>query len=806
MTGAEFAASTSSTVASANAEPRSWISPLADVVLVVVGGTCALIGFGSAFGGYEYLLIGLIGLVVSSGIVLAGTRFRQPLILIAAELVAVYLLLGTVLVIRSGGSGGHVGVPDPSNLAAMARTTVSGWHSLLSTEPVVGDTGNLLVIPFLCAMAAGATAMALARTVKNAWIAMIPLVTLLAVGILFGTSASPSRAESGGALALVILGWLAFRARSQRVQGIGTASSSGVWRAAGVLFVACAVGVLVTPAVPGSSAHLRYVLRDHVAIPFNALNYPSPLSAYRQYVLPKAEGGLKTTQLLKVSGAPAGSYLRIATMDDYNGVVYNVAGGAPGSAASGNFSTVGSPVTESPCAAESHCRQATITVADLHYSNVWLPDVGMVRAVQFQGSQGDAQRSAFRYNTATDNAVLTSGLQPGDRYSLTVDVPTVVTATRMAQSQAAQVALPAPVNVPGAVHHQALTLTTGATTDFAKAEALEQKLSTQGAYSDGISTQPPALPGHGAFRIQQFLSLPQPVGDAEQYATSMALMAQNLGLPARVVLGARLSGGTSIVTGADITAWVEVKFTDVGWYAFRPTPPTTAKVRATPPPPSSSSSNQAQNPNPPAPNGGNGSVNTDAQTKSIRHHSSTPRVLQLLAEVLKVVGTLLLILLVVFGPFVGIMWVKSRRRKQRRNADRPSDSVAGGWKEMIDHAVDRGTPVPRVATRSELAKVVGPTAVAIAERADLDTFGPTEPDAEEAAAFWELVDASLSELHQSMGTWESLKVRVNPRSLIGDLQVAAVVGHLAGQLSDLVRTVSRHVRHALRRNAKDNAA
>jgi hypothetical protein len=784
---------TSGSTAGRSVTSRTWVGPVADFGLVLVGGTCAL-------------LFGVIGLLVSSGIVFAGAKYHQPWVLIVAEVGAAYLLLGSVLVVRSATPAGHLSIPGPSNLATMASTTFSGWNGLLSTEPVVSDTGNLLVIPFLCAMAAAATAMGLARKAKHAWVAVIPLVTLLAVGILFGTSASPSRIMSGGALGLTILGWLAFRSRSQRVQGIGTASSTGVWRAAGVLLVACALGVLLAPAIPGSSAHLRYVLRDHVAVPFNALDYPSPLSAYREYVLPKSEGGLKTTQLLRVSGAPAGSYLRIATMDDYNGVVYNVAGGVPGSTASGNFSTVGAPVTQGRCYAQAPCRQATITVTDLHYANVWLPDVGTVRSVQFRGGQSGAQRNAFRYNTATDNAVLTSGLQPGDRYSMIVDVPSLVPATRMTQAQVAQVALPAPVNVPGAVHHDALTLTTKATTDFAKALALAHQLNTLGAYSDGITTQDPALSGHGAFRIQQFLSLPQPVGDAEQYATSMALMAQNLGLPARVVLGAKLPGGTSLVTGADITAWVEVKFTGVGWYVFSPTPPTTAKVRATPLPPSSSTSNQAQNPNPPAPNDGNGSVNTNAQTKSIHHPTTTPRALKILGEVLKVVGILLLALFVFLGPFVGIMWVKARRQKQRRNATRPSDRVAGGWREMVDHAVDRGTSVPRVATRNELAMVVGPTTVAIAERADLNTFGPAEPDAEEAEAFWELIDASLSELHQSMGAWESLKVRINPRSLVGDLAMAVVARRVTGQLSELVGTTAQRVRQAVRRNEKGQSA
>lgn len=777
---------------------RSWLSPASNFALVVLGGAFALVGFGSAYGGYGYLAVGVVGLVIATTVVAVGMRLRQPMVLIGAELLVTYLIVGSVLVIRSGGSGGSA--PGPQNLTTLARVTVSGWNSLLSTAPVVGDTGNLLAIPFLCTMAAGAVSMGLAIRMKTAWLAVVPLVILLAVGVLFGTSATPSQLASGGLLALVILGWLAYRTRAQRVQGIGSASNRGPWRSAGLLGVACVLGVVVAPSLPGSSAHLRYVLRDHVDIPFNPLNYPSPLSAYRLYVLPKSQGGLKSTKLFKVSGAPSGSLLRIATLDDYNGVVMNVAGGAQGSTASGNFLTVGSPASPTGCDPAARCNSAAITVTDLHYSNVWLPDVGMVRTVKFDGSQAQAQRDAFRYDTSTDNAVLTSGLNVGDSYTMTVDVPTDLSTGQMAKAQPAQVSLPAPTNVPAAVHQQATALTSGATAGFPTADALRKKLATLGAYSDGTGSQPPSLPGHGSYRIQQFLSLPQPVGDAEQYATAMDLMAQNLGLPARVVLGAKLQPGTTLVTGGDITAWVEIKFAGVGWHPFFPTPPTDAKVRATPPPPSSSSSNQAQNPNPPAPNDGNGSVDTNAQTKSVHHPAPTSVAVQILEEVLKVLGVLALVALVFLGPFLAIVWAKARRRNRRRRAPRPSDRVTGGWQEFIDHALDRGEPIPPVATRSELAAVVGSSAVALAERADRGVFGPVEPDDEEAAAFWKLVDGSLSEMSQSMTKWNRLKLQINPRSLVAGRSsgIGNTVHRLAEEVGSVLRTKYEAIRTAAR--------
>lgn len=78
------------------------------------------------------------------------------------------------------------------------------------------------------------------------------------------------------------------------------------------------------------------------------------------------------------------------------------------------------------------------------------------------------------------------------------------------------------------------------------------------------------------------------VGDSEQYASAMALMARSLGLPSRVVLGflpkddegeisesrTEEQGTTTITkfTGNDVTAWVEIKLDCYGWVAFYPTP------------------------------------------------------------------------------------------------------------------------------------------------------------------------------------------------------------------------------------------
>ncbi len=77
--------------------------------------------------------------------------------------------------------------------------------------------------------------------------------------------------------------------------------------------------------------------------------------------------------------------------------------------------------------------------------------------------------------------------------------------------------------------------------------------------------------------IEEFLSED---GDKEgfctQFATSMALIAREMGVPSRVVYGAttgdEVRKGEYVVTGANMHTWVEIYFPGVGWYPFDPTP------------------------------------------------------------------------------------------------------------------------------------------------------------------------------------------------------------------------------------------
>src|SRR5262249_15182489 len=65
-------------------------------------------------------------------------------------------------------------------------------------------------------------------------------------------------------------------------------------------------------------------------------------------------------------------------------------------------------------------------------------------------------------------------------------------------------------------------------------------------------------------------------GYCEQFASSMALLARLLGIPARVGMGytagTQRSDGSWVVSTKDAHAWPELYFSGVGWLRFEPTP------------------------------------------------------------------------------------------------------------------------------------------------------------------------------------------------------------------------------------------
>ena len=128
-----------------------------------------------------------------------------------------------------------------------------------------------------------------------------------------------------------------------------------------------------------------------------------------------------------------------------------------------------------------------------------------------------------------------------------------------------------PEEVPAAA--QKIERDYGAYTPYGTARAIEQYL----LYDGGFTYNLDADYRRADRALEKFLSED---GDREgfctQFATSMALIARERGIPSRVVYGSTQGEADEIneyiVRGRNMHTWVELYFPGIGWYPFDPTP------------------------------------------------------------------------------------------------------------------------------------------------------------------------------------------------------------------------------------------
>ena len=670
-------------------------------------------------------------------------------------------------------------LPGGPTLSRLVDQALFGWKDLLTTLPPVDGDGPLLVLPWLLGLLAGLLGTSLSHLhLRRAWLtALLPvlgLTAVLAAVILLGVRHPQSLAVQGAVFAALALGWLALRARraSATVHG-GTSGWGRLAVGAGLVALASALAVPASALVMGDDDGDRAVVRNWVEPPFDVGRYPSPLAGFRKYVDllgKKDRSNVYDRTLFTVAGAPAGTRVRIATMDHYDGMVWGASDDALPEAAADSFqrvsSTIDNPVEGTPV-------RATVTIGE-GYDGVWLPTIGALRSLDFRIGDPDGKAEAFRYNLATSTAVVPTGLQEGDTYSFTAVVPDDTLDARTVASSA-PVAPPAGTEF---LKTPATQWTAKATTPIERVEAIAEHLRTEGKYSDGVRKSEQVYhPGHSVQRLSAgFVQAQQMVGNDEQYAAVMALLAGEVGVPARVVLGAEVPED-GVVTGKDVSAWVELRAADGSWRTL----PTDAFMSDEPPADQLPETNTPMTgtvvpPPAPIPPPSDAGDQSDADLKERKADkkkadededdaSVVDRLPGWVVAVATYVGGPLLALLLVVGAVVGL---KLLRRRRRRNAPVVSARFVGAWRELVDHARDLGQPVPLgpTVTRREQSGAIGSDgAPSLARRADGFVFGPSTPAADAAAAYWETVDAERRSMSRSVGRRQRLLAAVNLRSL-----------------------------------------
>lgn len=761
---------------------RSPVPPLQGIVdalvlLVLLG--LGVLALGPAFGDDpRYLVAGVGGVVLGLALAWEGARRGWRAWRMANGAALTYLVAGSALAAPQEALGGVL--PTLQSLRVIVLGVVLSWKDLLTVAPPVGTASGMLVVPFLAALVCAVVAGTLAWRDRGAGWTLVPVLVLFGGCIALGTDRVSLPAVRGTLLLLVALVWLAYRRDLQRVgatrslvladpvdpTGTTVGRNRRLALGAAMLAVGTLLTLAVTPLVTGGSD--RQVLRDVVEPPVDLYAYPSPLTSFRTYVKDSTDDVLFT-----VEGLPEGERLRLAALDTYDGVVYNV-----DPQAAGSFSRVGDAARLSGAGGDpASGTRARLSITVGEYSGVWLPAAGDVEGVRLGGPRGEDLGRALYYNDDARTALSTIGVQEGDAYEVDAVFPEKLSDEQLAQYDFAQLSLPRVVNDPPVIATKSAEYIGSAAEPLERARSLEQVLSAQGYFSNGKDDEARSLPGHGAARMLSLLDADEMVGDDEQYAVAMALMARKADIPARVVMGfypdwneVQDPSAPLQITGEDVHAWVEIAFDGAGWVPFDPTPP--EDNEPVPPQQQPKSSPKPQVLQPPPPPQEPAELPPDSAPEAQDAEDREKDLLDELAPVLTLIGLAAIPVVLLVLPLVVVAALKARRRRRRRFTGEPAQRVGGGWSEVLSLATDLGAePDPR-ATRRESAAALGAsfpsgrsgTAV-LARRADAGIFGSGQPSDEEVEDYWRSVDASLGELRGSVGYWKRQRARYSPRSL-----------------------------------------
>lgn len=777
---------TASVSAPAGLSTRRWILDLtATAVLVLV----AVLGFQPTFGGLSFLPAAVGGIVIGLTIAAVAAWRGWGILTISGLVVAAYFVFGGALALPHTALLGVV--PTLDTLQQLALGTVTSWKQMLTTVAPVSAADGHLLVPFLLSLVtATATASLALRLRQVAW-ALLPVGALLMLVIALGTPEAAFPLVQGLVFAVVGTAWLALRqiwAPQNSAVSVGDVDPTRATHMrrrrliAGAAVLAIAGGAGVATSAIAAPAQPRHVFRDVIIPPFDVRDYPSPLQSFRKNVRDDADETMFTVQ-----GLPDDARIRTAVMDDFDGMVYNVADGGPTSSSA--FSPLRSDMSP-----DAEGVPVTLKIAVGQYAEVWVPTAGALAEIGYSGERAEELRRGTYVNVETGTAVATPRLQRGDEYTVGAVIPAVPDDDQLAEVDFGVVAQPKQSNVPEELAALAAETVASAESPIEQVRALEAFLAEGGFFSHGLEGEVISRAGHTSERITTLIGGDQMIGDDEQYAVAMALLAGELGIPARVVMGyypdeEEKGEAVFAATGDDVHAWVEVNFDGVGWLPFDPTPPEdqipndqNTKPRTDPQP-------QVLQPPPPPQE----PVDLPPTLPDDREsEDETLNIAGIIGVILLIGGITLAILAVLMSPFILIGAWKAARRRSRRTAARPADRISGGWDELTDRAVDYGARLAPGGTRPEEAAAVAatldvPHVATLARRADVEVFGPTDPTPEDVDAFWSEVETIVGTLGEKAGFWKRMKARLSLRSLLGGTAISTGLQGLRDAASARVR-------------------
>ncbi len=743
------------------------------VVLLVFMLAAAMVPWWPIYESWAFVVAAAIAILAGCGIGVAGAAFRWPAWAVAIMVFGAYLVLGVPAAVPGRAIAGVA--PTAQGVVELLAATALSWKQLVTIAVPVGSYQALLVPPFLLGLIAATVTTTIALRSRRPSAAVLPPTLLLIGGIALGVVHDDLAIQTGLVFLIAVVAWLVRVAIANRraitagrpVEA-ALADARRVLGASGIVAVALIGATAASVALPVAA---RNVVRAELQPPFEPQSQQSPLAGFRAAF----EREIVDDVMLEVRGLPEGAGIRVATLDTYDGIVYSV-GGGDGSAASGRFTRVPYRLDQSDAGQVGEdVDRVTLDVTVRGYSDVWVPGLGDLERIVFSGPRAEELGDAYFYNAETGTGAVAPGLRADDRYTAVSVVP--VAGDRLSELRPGQTLLPPlpelPVNLVRLLDEWAPA--SGSAGE--RLEAVIAGFQREGYVSHGVDGQPPNRSGHALDRLEELVTDRPMVGDGEQYAVAAALMARQIGFPARVVVGylpdpaqePQDDAGAAIAfRSGQLQAWIEVQTSDGAWVSVDPNPDIGKDIpEPEPDEPTVVSRPQSALP-PPADRtlvddpGSDPDLALDPRDDDIE-----PWVSVLLA-VLTVAGWVLLGLALVVSPFLAIFVAKLRRRRLRRRAATPVERIEGGWQEFADAAVDFGYPIRANTTRAEQAATVGGLApLVLASVVDRAVFAPDGPADGDDVRVWDSVDDLQARLAAPRSRRERLLAAISLTSLTG---------------------------------------
>lgn len=710
-----------------------------------------------------FVAVAAVGVLGGSAIAWVAANLRWGPLRTAAVLVIFYLLASASVVFREEASLGFL--PNLVTIRRSVTGAVTSWKQFLTLEAPILGFEVVVLVPYILGLLVSVLSVSVALRARRLIWSLVPLTVTFGVAVAFSAYETVHPLIMGvlfigGALAWVSWGRSVKPERSVEVTRTSTPRrriAAGAALIAGSAVVAITGGHLLTD--PAG----RHVARDALVPPLEMHQYPSPLTAFRGIT----EAGADEV-MLTIEGLPPETPVRIAGLDSYDGIVYRVAGtGGPGV---GYFNRVGEFV--SPMDDDDTTHEITVTLAG--HQGLWLPTVGQLGSIEFEGERATQLRGGHYHNRVSSTSVITEQLREGDSYTMRVSVPRVPTAAQLGADAVDYLELPSPAIVPPAISAVRDEIIGDSTLALDQIQAIEAFYRDGGTFSHGLEDEVPSRSGHSVDRLEELLTGVQMIGDHEQYAVAMSLALSELGIPSRVVMGYMSDEprtGPIEITGEDVVAWVEVPFVEAGWVAFFPTPPEDNVPMQQAPVETQRPQDQLRQPPPPVdepaelpaqPPVDNALAEDDLEEDEV--------VISRLWMIVGIVaGGILLVLLP--GLILGL--IKVRRRRRRRRQGRTVDQVSGGWYEVVDTAFDRGQRTKPGQTRPEDAAGLAqhyPEAglPELATHADAAVWSEFEPHPEQVDQYWNRVGRARHEIIRSTSWRRRIVSFYSPASILRD--------------------------------------